>query len=283
MSVLPAERIDALVCGLPAHERQRRLLMILQGYFDDSGTSKGQFVCVIAGFISTVERWKSFSEEWQAKLNEDPKLAYFRMSDAMGLRGQFERSWNPELRDQRVYELLEIIKKHSIIAVESRLLRGFYENLVRGISPVFDDPYFLTIMQLIFAVYHWQIVHNHSECDLIFDEQGDLSKHLMALWPTIKDSIRRDATYPDTKAEDWLELLKHPPIFRDDRKFLPLQAADMFAWSVHDTVFCRSLDLPELSRIVLQAVTNEFGKIETISRNWSFEEITKIGARLLLS
>jgi hypothetical protein len=68
--------------------------MVLQGCFDDSGSADGQFLCVIAGFISTVEKWKAFSDAWQAKLDEYPGLRYFRMSDAMGLRAQFRRGWN---------------------------------------------------------------------------------------------------------------------------------------------------------------------------------------------
>jgi hypothetical protein len=230
--------------------------MILQGNFDDSGTSQGEFVCVIAGFISTVESWKVFSEEWRAKLDEYPGLRYFRMADAMSLRGQFERGWNSELRDQRVFELSEIIKKHVIIGVESKLRRVLYDRLVRGISPILDDPYFPCVMQLIFAVHHWQIVNRHSECDLIFDEQSDLAKHLLTQWPTFKDNVKRDGVYPDSKAEDWLALIEHSPIFRDDRRFLPLQAADMFAWIVRDTVSRRSLNLPESSRVALSAIAN---------------------------
>jgi hypothetical protein len=28
---------------------------------------------VLGGFISTVEKWKAFSDEWQSKLDESPK------------------------------------------------------------------------------------------------------------------------------------------------------------------------------------------------------------------
>src|SRR5712692_3495007 len=110
----PADYIDALVWGLPANERGNRLLMTLQAYFDDSGSHKKSTVFVLAGFISTVDRWKAFSDEWKVKLDEYPGVQYFKMSEAVSLRGEFLRGWTSSLRDQRVLELCEIIKKHAL-------------------------------------------------------------------------------------------------------------------------------------------------------------------------
>lgn len=252
--------------------------MVLQGCFDDSGTSDGEFVCVVAGFISSLDEWKLFSEEWKAKLDESPSIRYFRMADAMAMRGEFARGWNPELRDQRIFELSEIINKHVIVGVESRLRRDYYDRLIRGLSPILDDPYFLIVMQLIFAIHHWQIVHKYPECHFIFDEQSDLARQLLLQWPTFKGQIDRDRTYPDSTAEEWIDLIRHPPIFRDDRKFLPLQAADMFAWIIRDRVSRRELDMPESSRVVVNAISRGFSELETISRDWSYDDLLQVMA-----
>ncbi len=86
--------------------------MLLQtGYFDDSGSDAGSQWYVLAGFIAPIEEWKSFSAKWRATLDKETSLRYFKMSEAMSLEGLFKRGWTIPLRDQRIFELAEIIEE----------------------------------------------------------------------------------------------------------------------------------------------------------------------------
>src|SRR6266851_757494 len=89
--VSPNDHIRALVSGLPSDKCKRRLLMPFQAYIDDSGSEPQSPVFVLGGFIAPHEKWASFSEEWQAALDQDPKLEYFKMTEAAHLGGQFSR------------------------------------------------------------------------------------------------------------------------------------------------------------------------------------------------
>jgi hypothetical protein len=88
---LAAERVWALVSGFPRGKREERQLMVLQASIDDSGNEPSSPIYYLAGFVTTHQQWANFSDEWQAALNESPKLAYFKMSEAEHFRGEFSK------------------------------------------------------------------------------------------------------------------------------------------------------------------------------------------------
>lgn len=58
-----------MVSGFYDAQRKSRLLLMLQIYTDDSGDA-GSVAAFMAGFLSTAERWASFSDAWKAVLDE---------------------------------------------------------------------------------------------------------------------------------------------------------------------------------------------------------------------
>ena len=60
--------ISGLVCGLPSKKRGSRLMLMLKAFIDDSHSGPTGPVFVLAGYISTAEKWASFAEKWQAIL-----------------------------------------------------------------------------------------------------------------------------------------------------------------------------------------------------------------------
>ena len=64
--------------------------MLLQGFFDDSGTHAKSPLLVLGGLIATVEQWKDFSIEWDSKLKVEPTIRYLKMNEAQTMRGEFE-------------------------------------------------------------------------------------------------------------------------------------------------------------------------------------------------
>jgi Protein of unknown function (DUF3800) len=257
-----------------------RLPMLLQGYFDDSGTHEGKnadCACVLAGFISTVDKWKIFSTAWASKLDEYPGLAYFRMSEAMSLRGQFAGGWTPELRDQRIFELAEIIKTHALIRVDCTMNRGWYNSLIRSIPDEWDDPYYLLFTQLLFAVQEHQMQHDNVDCDLIFDIQGNIGPNILSRWEQIQE-------YEPNETRR--KLMDNRPTFRDDRQFLPLQAADMYAWLLRDHLshLIKEQKHPRLpkKRTALVAITKQIRELEYISKEYDFEVLMRMRARMMV-
>jgi hypothetical protein len=116
---MSAEHIWALVSGLPSGKRERRLLLMLQAYMDES-YSYGPDVYAVAGFVSTAERWAAFSNEWQQLLAMTPRIRRFKMSEAMSLHGEFD-GWRAEARDEKLQLLMGAIGEHTILGVGGAL------------------------------------------------------------------------------------------------------------------------------------------------------------------
>lgn len=249
--------------------------MALQAYIDDSGSHKRSPVYVLAGLISTVENWKAFSDEWKSKLDEYPTLAYFKMTEAVALRGQFQRGWTSDLRDQRVFELCEIIKKHVMVRIDSWLYRKHFDSIVAGIDSdsALSDPYYACFYQLVFSILTYRLEHGEVDCDMIFDDQGSLGYHAIQGWDSAK-IVPADMDRAQQRAD--LLARTDPPIFRDDKKFLPLQAADLLAWLVNER-----LSSPR-DHVLFDACTKSLREIPTISRHFDEAGLRKLGAALMI-
>jgi hypothetical protein len=100
--------------GLPERLRGKRLIMAsaFEVYVDDSGSEPQGKIFFLGGFISTVERWAAFSNEWDSALALQPSLDYFKMSEAAGFWEQFSssRGWNE-------VTLARIINKYATLRV----------------------------------------------------------------------------------------------------------------------------------------------------------------------
>jgi hypothetical protein len=61
-------------------------MSMLQAFFDDSGSDAPSPLFVLAGLLCSTEKWNQFSVEWRRILEKEPRLDYFKMSEARALR-----------------------------------------------------------------------------------------------------------------------------------------------------------------------------------------------------
>ena len=279
-----ANHVVALVSGLAPEEREGRPLMVLQtGYFDDSGSDTGSRWYVLAGFIAPVSDWKTFSAKWFDALNKEPNLRYFRMAEAMAMDGQFRNGWNEPLRNQRVVELVDIVAELNPVRVECFLNRSDFNSLVKGLTIGGDqswgDPYFLLFYHLILSVAgNASDIGWNSDCDFIFDDQGKLGKHAVERWDWMKENVESS----DVSNTELNRVLGSPPKFRDDVKFLPLQAADMLAWLIRD-IFTKGHgdNIDEIARTALKHIEGRERKILRIEIDR--DKLMRLGASFLVA
>ncbi|MDR3658285.1 MAG: DUF3800 domain-containing protein [Mycobacterium sp.] len=222
----------ASMSGLPLGKRERRLSMALQAFVDDSGCEPQSHIFVLAGFVASPQQWAAFSADWQAALDEQPALGYFKMNEAAGLSGEFDpaKGWDEAKRDDRVITFARIIAKHTpdrfFTAVRHDLFAKYLHGLPTRNRQSMRDPYFLLFYELItsVAVYQASIPRPPEPCDFIFDEHGKIGRRAFRWW----DSFRASAK--SASGTDFTPYLGSPPIFRNDKDLLPLQAADFYAW-----------------------------------------------------
>ena len=208
--------------------------MLLQGYFDDSGSHGGDGLYVIGGFLAPDVSWARFIAEWQQALAKEPAIDYFKMSEAISLRGQFER-WPAALRDQRVFELAEVTEKHAVARISAMVYKQDFDAHIKGASPwrELDSPYFLLYNQIVVLTINFirelgkrSLDISEAKLEFIFDDQGSLGKDAVSWWEVLKQAL----------APEHVQLLVQQPSFGSDKRQLPLQAADLLAWSVRHVI-----------------------------------------------
>lgn len=200
--------------------------MVAQAFVDDSGGKGTTRHFVLAALCGDSESWAEFSNEWRNCLAEKPVVRpVFKMKDAAGLSGAFWR-WDPKDRDEKLRRLCGIINSrprlftYSMIDLEAHAKTW---ALMPG-DPPSKDPYFWPYQNTIMAICHhlWDIGHRE-RFEIIYDVQMISGPKARIWYPAIQRLM--EIKYPEQA-----QLLPVDPMFKTDDEFLPLQAADLFAW-----------------------------------------------------
>ena len=222
-ATLPSDHIRALVCGFPSRIRKNRCMVILQGFVDDSGSTDGN-VFVLAGFLATAERWEQFSDDFLGICNREPKTPKFKMRKAIRLN---EYRWTESQRDQRIGELVDLIRNKAMYRIDAVTARPNYERIVKGNIPAeIDSIYFVLFFNVILATCRLMDLENlEGTVDFVFDNQGATIEAECVRWYNWIKS--HPLVSPEVKRR-----LGSTPIFRDDDVVLALKSADIFAWQI---------------------------------------------------
>ncbi|TRL40142.1 DUF3800 domain-containing protein, partial [Rhizobium straminoryzae] len=83
-------------------------------YVDDSGKPDHSPVLVLAGYLSTSDRWDACTAEWRDILGSY-QISAFHMSEAWRLAGNYNKI-GPIRRNNLIIQLVECIKRHVLHA-----------------------------------------------------------------------------------------------------------------------------------------------------------------------
>jgi hypothetical protein len=109
----------------------------------------------------------------------------------------------------------------------------------------------------------------------VFDEQGAFGREALDWWVNFR-KLLDDAPRGSIRARV-AKLVCDRPIFRDEKQFLPLQAADLYAWHVR-----KHADLQRPGLIIPESVVlRQFEKILIIGRDYDEAELKRLSASLL--
>jgi hypothetical protein len=192
----------------------------MQAWIDDSGADLTSRVFVYAGFLSPASRWQGFSEEWEMQLREPPQIAYFKMHEASVGQGQFS-NWTHSATNRKIETLVKVICKHAESSLFATMSMGDYQGAIREPKRVprsIDFPQFLSFHGLVAGTLR----KFQRYIDFFFDEDKIHEHRILECWELVKQVIPPDIA----------DFLQPQPLFCDDKKFKPLQAADMLAWNM---------------------------------------------------
>lgn len=240
--------------------------MILQCYFDDSGSEPSDKAYILAGFIAPAENWVRFSDEWQAVLNKHPKIETFKTAAAHALDGEFGHGWNSSLIDQRALELTEVIDRNATYRIHCGLPWEDYNTFVSGItdSCTIGNPYFLCFFKLLSFIANR---FPEDTIETIFDDQGAIGTRVLNFWDDWS-----------TKTPGIFDKFENP-IFRTDTKVTPLQAADLYAWHCQQDAMSQIAGKKNKSKQHIRKILSGIPEINCMIEP---EELISLGCGLLV-
>lgn len=226
VSTTPGDIIRALVCGLPSTERRNRRLMALQAFLDDSGSTKGP-TFVLAGFIASHEQWERFADAWAETLAEPPTVRFYKNSQAMSQKDEFD-GWSYVDIQKKISDLISVIIPYVTHRVSVSINHEEFSKFLRvnDVAPL-SDPYYLLFMAMIgMVIIGLDREGETAPISFVFDEQGHIGFKALEMVRVIKQNAHLHFTSSQSK------LLVGLPTFADDKRMMPLQAADLYAGNV---------------------------------------------------
>jgi hypothetical protein len=194
---------------------------MLEAYVDDSANGDPNLF-VLAGFVSSADRWLSFSKAWQKLIDHRSehyrKLDYFKMEEMSSARDRERCAW-----------FHKVIEDHAVAAVSLTIST---HELRRQVDRMFDDPmmrkglgnpWHFAVSAIIrdYAINRPNITLPAGPVNFIFDQALNERRLVWNAWDAFLGANPQYAP-----------LMGSMPRFEDDKEVLPLQAADMFAWWV---------------------------------------------------
>ena len=111
-------------------------------YFDSAGGDDYKFI-VVAGWLSTLERWELFKVKWNRLLLEY-EVPYFHMKDISQWKGPFKKWYKDENKRARfIAEAYNIIRQHREKGIACIVNYSAYTEVARDhrIQAEFGNPY----------------------------------------------------------------------------------------------------------------------------------------------
>lgn len=218
-----SKAVRALVSGCPQRLWGQKPLIMLQAFIDDSIQSSGERRLYLAAYVQSAETWIDFTNDWDAVLSAAPQISYFKMKEARRRRDAFQ-GFSEKARNKKVGDLAGVIQKHRPWGLHASISISGYKKYIEPYAPFpMRTPYYYVFYAILFGIAR---IHSNlgvtEPCKFIFDRQDGLPSKVI---PVIDGMF-------ETAPDSWRGLIDGTPSWEDDKKVLPLQAADMLAWCV---------------------------------------------------
>lgn len=237
----PEASIWALVNGYAPSIRVKKPLAFLQAFIDDSASHVGDRRLVMAGYLNGAQNWALFSTAWNDELKAAPAIEYFKMGEAHALNGQF-RGFSEAQRDEKIRGLVRVVRHFQPISFEFSVSQEQFTRVLKAFSPRGINPHFICCFGIVATIAGYvassPVV---APIDFIFDAQDGVDEDIALFFSAMKNNLPKDRR----------NLIRSSPMFRDDKEFLPLQAADLLAWHIrraHEVAGREALPLLDLLR-----------------------------------
>ena len=206
------------LCGMPKPMRDKRLLLMFRGYFDECNKNAADVRFIMSGWIGRVEQWEVFTDAWQTVLSDKPAIEYFKGSEANTLGDEFLRFSSPD-RDAKKLALAEVIRNSGmqgyVVTVPHDILGEKPSQLKKWMGTrVYDWAFMALVPKVIIDLLERG---ERSKVDFVFDGCSELRA-------CIESYERQRNEWPPS-----MRAIAGEVIPGDDKILAGLQAADFLA------------------------------------------------------
>ncbi len=225
--------------------RCEKPLTFLRAFIDDSGSAVGDRRLFLAGYLNRTDKWALFDDAWSEELRAAPAIDYLHMVEAGQFRGQFARrhGWNEKARAEKLNSLAWVIQHLEPISFQISIDRSHFYNVLEPVSPRgLANPYFVSCSALVATLAQEAARSGEKgKIEFIFDDQDGVDDDIDLYFDSMMEGISNQAR----------RCIHKKPIFRSDRDFVGLQAADFLAWHIrreHEEVGFPNMPMAEKLR-----------------------------------
>ena len=192
-------------------------VMMVQAYFDESGTHDGSPVMCVAGYVFDAQQCLCLDQEWADALGAYGLNQFHAVECAHGV-GAFA-ALNKKDRNDLTIRLIGIIKRRMRLGVAVSLSDTDFGKVP---PPQYDrgGPYMFCVMQVLAGVVAWADKYSYQGEISYFFESGH--KHEKLAHQSIKEL--------QSRLLESRSMRVHSVTFGGKSDFRPLQAADILAY-----------------------------------------------------
>jgi len=231
----------------PPQHRGRNLMLILNGYFDGSGTHADSKVRTLCGFLGELSAWQDLIDRWMVVLGNPEwpnRPRELHMFDCAHGLGDFD-GWSYAQRLALVGDCVNVVTDSRIFAVGSGAYTDIFsqigiDNMILLESERLGQPLDLVFQYCVQQIAHWTKTEWKDEkVGLIFDEDNK---------PEADTYLDHHRYY---KASAKYGAVLAGIGFDSSEQVLPLQAADLLAYGTYQWALKQRfpLDEPDFSAI----------------------------------
>jgi len=203
------------------------------GFYADESESTGE-VFTLAGFIATPGAWDRFVPRWRQMLCDTGPYPVdaFHAADIEAARPPFD-GWPIQARQQLVQNALGLLEDKSLCQNLSAVSCTFVMKDIQAVAPkLLGNGSVADVYERCYRVVFQNILNRwvYNGIDFIFDDKEKVKGRVQDHFNKAKATLDRNPTYAGKLNEC---------LFRDDRKVIPLQAADLLAYEVRRYVWER--------------------------------------------
>jgi hypothetical protein len=226
-TILRYSAVRHLASAIFPFSSKGKLMLMLTGYFDESGHSQDP-VCQVAGmagFVAPAAHWEVFETEWKNALTNAGLERAFHMKEFAHSTGQFA-SWKGKEDQRRMLMkcLIKIIQDTQAMPIGVVVSLEAFKSLTEEQQAGFKDPYYLAFQHCTRGastegMYELSPDERVAMVYALNSEFGTERGLAEQLWHFVKrhyDYGWRLGTYASATPED----------------LCPLQAADLFAYEL---------------------------------------------------